>query len=60
MSQCLVNKCLLGHSKTMRHREDFDQMGFAGFLTVYHTYYFTEVIYGHSSFLGQGFYLKFL
>lgn len=44
----------------MRYRENFDQMGFVGFLSVSHTYYFTEVIYGHSSFLGQGFYLKFL
>ena len=36
-SKCLISKCLLGHPETMGHREDFDQIGLAGFLPVYHT-----------------------
>lgn len=36
----------------MRHREDLDEMGFARFLSVYHTSYF--IICGDNIFLGQG------
>ena len=36
-SKCLINKCLLGHPETMGQREDFDQVGLARFLPVYHT-----------------------
>ena len=44
-SKCLVSKCLPCFAKTMRHGEDFDQIGLPRFLPVYHTSsYYTIVI----------------
>lgn len=52
--KCLVNKYLLDHLETMGHREDFDQMGFAAFLsTTPSPFFYYNYLWWHL-FLGLG------
>ena len=50
----------LGHSNSIGFREDFDQVGVAGFLPVHYTQCFTIVNWSEGAFLEQASFLKFL